>query len=120
MLNPNSLYFRLMADDLDIREQAQKDYHEWINHPVTREIKEVLNNTRDVMVELPLPHDGADGNSLASAQRMWMIHGLHLALKKLFSLDQFALESRRQAEQANAEISTAHDDFHYPHTTTQE
>ena len=111
MTNPHNLYYRLVSEDEETRTRALQQYQDWIKHPVTQEMLEHLRRMQDVLIELPLPPDALNGNGISSAQRMWQLHGLRLALSRLERMDEEAMANLQRKAQAGADMNRLHDDF---------
>jgi len=106
-----NLYYRLGSQDREVREDAITAYQQWLNDPVTQDVIECITHMQNVMVELPLPADGVMGNGISSAQRMWQLHGLRIALSRMESMDKEAYQNLQKMKATQSDTARPHDDF---------
>lgn len=109
----NLIWERLCHDDPKIREIAISEYKAWLNDPMTEQVLGGVRDMIDAYLDMQLPLDAAAGNTITSEQRMWKLHGLREAERRLCMMDEDAREVRLslEARRQSGEINTAHSDF---------
>jgi hypothetical protein len=104
----NHLIHRLSSPDPKTRQEAQREYHEWLTDPVTTMIVTAMRDQIMDNLGMALPNDAAYGNEIASSQRLWALNGMKKAHELVTELDRLCDPSAKDTN-----LNQAHDAAFY-------
>ena len=104
----NPLIQRLSSPDAKIRQEAQREYHEWLNDPMTKTVVSAVQEQILDNLGMALPNDAAYGTETASSQPLWALNGMKKSHELLTGLDQLCDPSAKDET-----LNRAHDGSFY-------